>query len=107
MSHGHLVEESTPACLGGRDVAGTVITFQLPPGLSPEDLPAGPWDLPERPGCDITMHTDEPTRVLATLTGWARHRHVELPGLSVVRPSLEDAYLRLIGHVRKSGSDVA
>jgi ABC-2 type transport system ATP-binding protein len=104
MSHGHLVEESTPGSLGGRDVAGTVISFRLPPRLPAAGLPCGPWDLPDRPGGDITMHTDEPTRVLADLTRWAVHHDVELPGLSVVRPSLEDAYLRLIGHGSGSAS---
>ncbi len=106
MSHGHLVEESTPASLGGRDVAGTVITFRLPSGLAAGDLPAGPWDLPDKPGGEITMHTDEPTRVLAALTEWAVGHDTELTGLTVVRPSLEDAYLRLIGHVSTGGSNV-
>ena len=107
MSHGHLVEESTPASLGGRDVAGTVISFRLPPELRLRDLPAGPWDLPEDPGGEITMHTDEPTLVLAALTEWAVSHDVELPGLTVVRPSLEDAYLRLISHVTPGGSHAA
>ena len=32
---------------------------------------------------------------LAVLTGWAREQGVDLPGLEVVRPSLEDIYLEL------------
>jgi ABC-2 type transport system ATP-binding protein len=95
MSHGHLVEESTPGALGGRDLAGTVISFRLPAAVPAAEVPAGPWDLPEHPGGGITMHTDDPTHVLLTLTQWAVHRGVELDGLTVVRPSLEDAYLRI------------
>ncbi len=66
-------------------------------------FPAGPWDMPEHPECDITVHTDEPTRILLTLTRWAVHHGVELEGLSVVRPSLEDAYLRITDEAGAGG----
>ncbi|HYA51160.1 MAG TPA: ABC transporter ATP-binding protein [Streptosporangiaceae bacterium] len=105
MSHGHLIEESTPDALGGRDVSGTVISFRLPRQLHARDLPAGPWDQPEdRPG-EFTMHTDEPTRVLLALTRWAVGHGVELPGLTVVRPSLEDVYLRITGQAGIGAGD--
>src|SRR5512142_317740 len=90
MSHGHLLEESTPDALGGRDVSGTVISFRLPAQLRASEIPAGPWDQPEDLAGEFTMHTDEPTRVLLALTQWAVGHGVELPGLTVVRPSLED-----------------
>jgi len=95
MSHGRLVEESTPDALGGRDTAGTVISFRLPAALADAELPAGPWDEPERHDGEITMRTDQPTRVLLALTRWAVGLGMELEGLSVVQPSLEDAYLRI------------
>jgi ABC-type multidrug transport system ATPase subunit len=97
MSHGHLVEESTPDALGGRDIAGTVISFLLPAALAGIELPAGPWDEPERHGRQVIMHTDQPTRVLLELTRWAIGHGAELEALSVVRPSLEDAYLQITG----------
>ncbi len=62
MSHGHLVEESTPDALGGRDIAGTVISFRLPAALAGEQLPAGPWDEPEHHDGEIVLRTDQPTR---------------------------------------------
>ncbi len=37
------------------------------------------------------------TEPLHRLTGWALARGVELDDLSVVRPSLEDVYLKMIG----------
>jgi ABC-2 type transport system ATP-binding protein len=105
MSNGHLVEESTPDALGGRDIAGTVISFRLPAALAGEELPAGPWDEPERRDGEIVMRTDQPTRVLAALTRWAVGRGVELEGLTVVRPSLEDAYLQITGDARPGDRD--
>jgi ABC-2 type transport system ATP-binding protein len=47
-------------------------------------------------GRDIVLETDEPTRVLAELTGAAAAAGRELEALEVVRPSLEDVYLDLI-----------
>jgi ABC-2 type transport system ATP-binding protein len=99
MSHGHLIEESTPDTLGGRDVAGTVISFRLPGRLRPGDLPGSPWDQPANRPEEYTLHTDTPTRVLAALTRWAVDHDVELRQLTVVRPSLEDVYLRITGQI--------
>ncbi|MEO5633744.1 ABC transporter ATP-binding protein [Gaiella sp.] len=47
-------------------------------------------------GRDVVIETDEPTRVLAELTGVAAAAGRELESLEVVRPSLEDVYLDLI-----------
>jgi ABC-2 type transport system ATP-binding protein len=47
-------------------------------------------------GRDVVIETDEPTRVLAELTGAAAAAGRELDALEVVRPSLEDVYLDLI-----------
>ena len=46
-------------------------------------------------GRDVVIETDEPTRVLAELTGAAAAAGKELEALEVVRPSLEDVYLDL------------
>ena len=47
-------------------------------------------------GRDVVIETDEPTRLLAELTGAAAAAGRELESLEVVRPSLEDVYLDLI-----------
>jgi ABC-2 type transport system ATP-binding protein len=47
-------------------------------------------------GRDVMIETDEPTRLLAELTGAAAAAGLELDSLEVVRPSLEDVYLDLI-----------
>ena len=45
---------------------------------------------------EVVIETDEPTRLLAELTGAAAAAGRELDSLEVVRPSLEDVYLGLI-----------
>jgi ABC-2 type transport system ATP-binding protein len=49
-----------------------------------------------RDGEDVVIETDEPTLILAELTGAAAAEGRELESLEVVRPSLEDVYLDLI-----------
>ena len=95
MRHGSIVAASTPRKLGGRDVAEAVISFRLPyPGWG-DDLPRGPWKTPQRRDDLLVLHTEEATRALSILTPWAAERGEELVGLTVTRPSLEDAYLQI------------
>jgi ABC-2 type transport system ATP-binding protein len=48
-----------------------------------------------RDGEDVVIQTDEPTRILHELTEQAVREGVELEGLEVRRPTLEDVYLSL------------
>ena len=92
MSRGRLIAESTPGELGGRDRAQTTISFRLG---ARGPLPPGPWATPERDGDLVTLLTDEPVYALRDLTEWAVREGVDLVGLTVTRPSLEDVYLQL------------
>jgi ABC-2 type transport system ATP-binding protein len=87
---GRIVAEGAPGALGA--VAGVELRFRLADGIS----------LPELPGLALTSTadgivgtTEHPTEALHALTGWALEHHVELEGLEVRRPSLEDVYLEL------------
>ena len=94
MAHGHVVAEATPATLAGRDLAVATICFQEP-GPGWEDvLHPGDADV-ERRADLVVLRSTEPTAVLARLTAWAAARDEELVGLTVTRPTLEDAYLSL------------
>ncbi len=92
ISRGKIIEEGTPATLGGRDLARARISFVLPGGYSAADLP-----VPAAAGENgpLVVEADEPTEVLHRLTGWALDHGTTLPGLTVDRPSLEDIYLSL------------
>jgi ABC-2 type transport system ATP-binding protein len=63
-------------------------------------LPAGAPELPARLAGQVTdgvlaLPSADVTAELALLTGWARDNRVDLTGLEVGPPSLEDAYLAL------------
>jgi ABC-2 type transport system ATP-binding protein len=71
---GRLVEVATPATLGGRDTAATVVSWEGPAGRE-------------------SISTDTPTAEVAKL---AARFGGEVPGLTVARPTLEDIYLAMI-----------
>jgi ABC-2 type transport system ATP-binding protein len=92
IAAGRIVAEGPPSTLAGRDVAKSRIRFRLPGGVAPP-----PLDGVTVTGDGIEIVADEPTRALHELTGWALAQGVELIGLEVRRPSLEDVYLELTG----------
>ena len=90
---GKLVAEGSPQSLVGG--GGTRVGFDLPPGVSLDDLagvvPADAAAVGDR----VEFTTTTPTVDVNALTGWALGRGVELEGLAVQRPSLEDVFLAL------------
>ncbi len=92
IAAGRVVAQGTPESLGGRSEAEARIRFTLPAGIDPSSLPvtveldASGW---------AQIVTDAPTGVLHRLTSWALDVGVELRGLTVTRPTLEDVYVAL------------
>jgi len=99
IAKGRIVAEGPPSTIGGRDVAESVIRFRRPDGQLP---PAVSGRIREA-GEDVELRVAEPTKALHELTSWALERGIELEGLQVSRPSLEDVYLDLTGG--EAGSD--
>jgi len=95
MAAGVIVAEGTPESIGGRADAVTTIEFVLPSGATVGELPVPVED--DGHGV-VGLATAEPTRVLHLLTSWAVERSIELEGLSITRPTLEDVYLALTSH---------
>jgi ABC-2 type transport system ATP-binding protein len=93
ISAGRIVAEGTPADLAAAQ-RGTEIRFTLPAEVAPADLPRVSGGVATR-GRNVEISTDDPTRDLLALTGWAAGRGGDLDGLTVTRPSLEDIYLTL------------
>ncbi|HEY1488573.1 MAG TPA: ABC transporter ATP-binding protein [Micromonosporaceae bacterium] len=76
IAGGRLLEVATPATLGGRDNASTIVSWD---GLDGRE----------------TVSTETPTAEVAKLS--AQFGGGEVPGLKVARPTLEDIYLQMIG----------
>jgi ABC-2 type transport system ATP-binding protein len=91
LSGGVVVAEGAPSELGGRGTGRARITFRLPEGFSTGALPVSATAA----NGEIVVETGSPTQDLHLLTGWAVRHGLELGGLTVNPPSLEDIYLRL------------
>ena len=95
IQSGHLVALDTPTNLVRTEGAEAVITFVLPDGVGPEDLPPIGVGVPRSNGQQVDIGSADPTRDLNALTEWALSRGIGLEGLTMARPSLEDVYLDL------------
>jgi ABC-2 type transport system ATP-binding protein len=87
---GLIVAEGSPGSLG--TVSGAEIRFRLPDGVAPPEIAGLALTATDE---GLAGTTDAPTEALHALTSWALERAVELEGLEVRRPSLEDIYLEL------------
>jgi len=94
IASGRVVAEGSPQTLRASTDSQTRIRFALPAGVDIETLPVR-----ARLSDGLALiETPTPTATLQQLTSWAVERTLELPGLEVTRPSLEDVYLELTGH---------
>jgi ABC-2 type transport system ATP-binding protein len=95
LTRGRLVADARPEQLRRRG-APTVIRVPLPPGTPTADLPPTLAAAADPDSGRLVVRTADVTAALDALVGWARRHRVELAGLEVGPPSLEDAYLALI-----------
>jgi ABC-2 type transport system ATP-binding protein len=95
IAAGRIVAEGPPSSLGGRDTAASLVKFRLTGEVT--ELPADLRDSVTVVDGMAQIQTTEPTRALHHLTGWALEQGIELEGLDVTRPTLEDVYLELTG----------
>ena len=98
---GEMAALGTPAELGGRQHAVATIRFERAGALASAELPRLDGEI-ELNGTDVRVKTGSPTRAVRELGAWASALgFAELPGLSVVRPSLEDTYLAMVENAEK------
>ena len=96
LRDGHLVALGRPSELEASCGLPARITFSLPPTATAADLPrvSGSLTLDNE---TVVIRTRQALADTHTLTGWACARGIDLPGLTVTPPTLEDAYLSLTG----------
>jgi ABC-2 type transport system ATP-binding protein len=96
------VATGTPDQLRADSDLPTVISFRLPAGTTPADLPelTGP---PRRTGAGIRVESRAPVTDTWRLTDWATGRELPLADLAVTPPTLEDVYLTLTGEAGDVG----
>ncbi len=92
IARGQIVAEGTPDTIGGRRDGIARIRFGY--AGDPSALPVPPDDLLAANG-EVEIETADPTAILHRLTGWALQHGIDLAGITVTRPTLEDVYLQL------------
>jgi ABC-2 type transport system ATP-binding protein len=93
IARGTIVAEGPPSTLGGRATAATLVSFRIREGAG--ELPE--WGQTRTSDGSFQIRTQDPTRLLHDITGWALDRGVAFEALEAHRPSLEDVYLELTG----------
>ena len=93
IADGRIVARGSPASLSGRDTTRATVRFSMNAPL--ELLPPSVRGSATESDGVVEILTDDPTRLLHELTGWALERDVRLDRLEVSRPSLEDVYLEI------------
>ncbi|SCG39244.1 ABC transporter ATP-binding protein [Micromonospora coxensis] len=93
---GRLVTVGSPDQLRDAARLPSLITVRLPDTVAAADLPALTGAVSRADGT-LRVRTHDPLADTYRLTQWARARRLELPGLSVAPPTLEDVYLTLTG----------
>jgi len=95
-----VVAEGTPSTLGFRDRAKVLVRYRLPAGFVP---PAGLYSPPGSDGF-VEVAVDNAVADVHRLLQWAIDERLDLDGLEVRRPSLEDVYLALTNSLSGDGS---
>ncbi len=98
---GEMAALGTPAEIGGRQHAVATVRFERIGALANNPLPMLEGEL-ETSDADVRLRTPFPTQAVWELAAWAAGLgFAELPGLSVLRPSLEDIYLAMVEKAEK------
>jgi ABC-2 type transport system ATP-binding protein len=95
IAAGRIVASGTPETIGGRATDATLISFTLPDGVEPADLPDLPAPVTVEKNRVAEVAYEYPMQILGVLAPWALGHGYALADISVHRPTLEEIYLRL------------
>jgi ABC-2 type transport system ATP-binding protein len=104
ISDGEILTDTTPDELRTRG-GQVIVRYQLPPSVPVTSLPARLANGLDPERAVVNVRTNDVTAVVRDLMSWADAHDLDLSGLEVGPPSLEDAYLALTGdHARENQS---
>jgi ABC-2 type transport system ATP-binding protein len=96
LAGGRIVADTTPHELRSQGGPST-IRFPLADSAAAADLPGALGGHVDVSGRALVIRSTNVTATIRELAGWADRHHLDLAGLEVGPPSLEDAYLTAIG----------
>jgi ABC-2 type transport system ATP-binding protein len=94
LAEGRVVADSTPDELRTSN-SSPLVHYRVPDGVDVTDLPIGLAEYFDATTRQLSLRTSNVTATLTSLTSWARDHDLDLAGVEVGPPSLEDAYLAL------------
>jgi ABC-2 type transport system ATP-binding protein len=100
---GKVIADTTPAGLRTRGGPAT-IRYHLPEGAPVDDLPATLIPHMDAASRVLVVRANDLTAPLRDLLGWADRHQLDLSGIEVGPPSLEDAYLAAISQPTSEGT---
>ncbi|HSD02940.1 MAG TPA: ABC transporter ATP-binding protein [Gaiellales bacterium] len=104
---GAVVAQGTPGTIGGRNRRAHEISFTLPAGIGPAELPSTLRNGHGLSNRRISLRSTAPLADVRAISDWALARGVDLPDIEVRRPALEDVYLALAGSETTTGPQEA
>lgn len=101
IAAGEIIAQGTPQTLGDRRRSDARITFSAPGSTALAELPPALDERVERQlDGRISLSSSTVAADLHSLSGWALAHGLELDGLEVRRPTLEDVYLDLTTNIQ-------
>jgi ABC-2 type transport system ATP-binding protein len=97
LAGGRVLADTTPERLRAKG-GGATVRYPLPEGAPVTDLPAALAGHLDPGHHALVVHGAEVTATLRDLVGWAERHRLDLTGLEVGPPTLEEAYLAITGH---------
>ena len=96
LARGRILADTTPEQLRAQSGRST-IRYPLPEAALVADLPASLAGRLDPDHQALVVHSADVTATLHDLVGWAERHHLDLTGLEVGPPTLEEAYLAITG----------
>jgi ABC-2 type transport system ATP-binding protein len=95
LRDGDLVAVGSVEEIGAGLRAEAIIRFRIPDGIDVPVIAAEAESPVDVSGDTATIRAVEPQQALYRLTSWAEHERIQLRGLEVSRPTLEEMFLEL------------